>query len=304
MDINRQLDQKSSSNQGTQHCEEVHRASVKLIYSLWQQTLCWVWLRQNNTSTQQPTKSNQRKYFKRNDCARKEEAFAPLLNSGRLLLKSESQRSALCQGHKGKLGWHACYFPSLLSSVIIKIRGGGQAEKTGTTSHPFSWQQRRQLCPVHTWIPDKEAASCRATAGGLQATHTRPYKGTPFNWAVRLLLCLWQHLSMHFVIVLPSEKELQRLLRLKWYWITSICGRNKQLHGIELVIWNVVCSCYHDPISFLVFAIISYVLCFVRGSSGKVLNKLPLSKFVYYCNLNSVPVFVHMCLWVSVDACA
>lgn len=193
------------------------------MHSFWQMTLCWVWLTQNNTSARQPTKSNQRKYFKRNDCARKEEAFAPLLKSGRLLLKSESQSSALCQGHKGKLGWHACYFPSLLSS-IIRRKKKGQIEKTGTPSHPFSWQQRRQLCPVHTWIPDKEAASCRATAGGLQATHTRLYKGTPFNPAVRLLLCLWQHLSMHFVIVPPSEKELQRLLRLKWnrYWLTTI----------------------------------------------------------------------------------
>lgn len=194
------------------------------MHSFWQKTLCWVWLAQNNTSAHQPTTSNQRKYFKRNDCARKEEAFAPLLKSGRLLLKSESQRNALCQGHKGKLGWHICYFPSLLSSIIHLKKKKGQTEKTVTPSHPFSWQQRRQLCPVHTWIPDKEASSWRATAGGLQATQTRPYKDTPFNSAVRLLLCLWQHLSMPFVIVPPSVKECQRLLRLKWnrYWICSI----------------------------------------------------------------------------------
>lgn len=90
------------------------------MHRLWQLTLCRVWLAQNNTSARQPAKSNQRKYFKRNDRARKEEAFAPLLKSGRLLLKSESQRTTLCQGHKGKLGWHACYFPSLLSSIIKK----------------------------------------------------------------------------------------------------------------------------------------------------------------------------------------
>lgn len=191
------------------------------MHSLWQQTLYRGWLGWNNTtSAHRPAKAKQRKYFKRNDCARKEEAFALLLKSGRLLLKSERQRNVLCQGHKGKLKWPACYFPSLLSLIIKK----GQTEKTGTPSHPFSWQQRRQLCPIHTWMPDKEAAWCRGTAGGLQATHTRPYKGTPFTSAVRLLLCFWQHLSMHFVLVPPSDKELQRLLRLKRqrYWIILI----------------------------------------------------------------------------------
>lgn len=188
------------------------------MHSFWQQTLCRVWLAENNTSARH---ASQTKGNKRNDCARKEEAFPPLLKSGRLLLKSESRRNALSQVHKGKLGWHACYFPSLLPPIIIFENG--QTEKTGTPSHPFSWQHRQQLCPVHTWTADKEAASRRAAAGGLQATYTGPYKGTPFNTAVRLLLCLWQHLSMHLCCSSSREIINKKLLRSKWnrYWITS-----------------------------------------------------------------------------------
>lgn len=115
-----ELDQNSSFSKSGNITQWGSAHSQVDASSLWQLTLCWVWLAQNNTSARQPAKSNQRKYFKRNDCARKEEAYAPLLKSGRLLLKSESQRTTLCQGHKGKLGWHACYFPSLLSSIIKK----------------------------------------------------------------------------------------------------------------------------------------------------------------------------------------
>lgn len=166
------------------------------MYIVSDSRLC-VEIDKHRTITLHTSQPSQTKGNKRNDCARKEEAFAPLLKVRKTAF--EVWRNAFCQGHKRKPGWHACFFPSLLSSII-------KTEKTGTTSHPFSWTQRRQLCPVHTWIPDKEAASCRATAVGLQATHTRPYKGTPFNSAARLKLCLWQHLSMHIVVVPPGRR--------------------------------------------------------------------------------------------------
>lgn len=57
-------------------------------------------------------------------------------------------------------------------------------------SRPFFSQQKQQLCPVNMWIPDKDTASHRTSAGGLQATHRRLYKGTPFSSAVGPLLCL------------------------------------------------------------------------------------------------------------------
>lgn len=77
-----------------------------------------------------------------NDCARKEEAVTPLLKSGRQFLKYENQGKALCQGHKGKLGWHACYFPSLLSLIIKKGRSG----KDGNSRAVLSFHNRSDNC--------------------------------------------------------------------------------------------------------------------------------------------------------------
>lgn len=187
--------------------------------------LCWVWLRLNNTLARQPTKSNQRKYFKRNYCARKEETFASFCLSPEDCFWSLRAKWALfVKVTKGSCDDTPVIFHLCCLVIINKKRG--QTEKMGTPSHPFSWQQRQQLFPVHTWIPDKERASCRATAGGLQATHRRLYKGTPFNSAARLLLCLWQHLSMHFFIVLlwKKKKNHKDFWRFKWnrYRITFI----------------------------------------------------------------------------------
>lgn len=120
-------------------------------------TLCW--LAQNNTTARLPTEPNQRKYFKRTECAKDGEAFALQLKSGRLLLKSESQWNSVCHSHKGKLRRHACYFPSLLSLIIKK----GQFERNSEPSFPFTTEAT--MC-----VRGSQTASCGATAACLQAT--------------------------------------------------------------------------------------------------------------------------------------
>lgn len=140
----------------------------------------------------------------------------------------------------------------------------------------------------------------RITVGGLQATHTRPYKGTPFTSAVRLLLCLW-HLSLHFIIVPPSEKEIQRLLRFETDTESLSYNTFGQNKGLQRVIWKAVCSSCRESILLLLFVtIMSNILCYVwrqgkRGrSADKMLNNHRRSLFTA-ATLQPVNIFLYMC---------
>lgn len=110
------------------------------------------------------------------------------LTPERRLLKSESQRSALCQGRAGELDRHACYFPSLSSVIIEK----GQIEQTGTLSHLFSRQQRRRLSPVHTWTARQRGSLMRSHGWSSYRPHIRGCTKRRFiqlSWEAAAVFC-------------------------------------------------------------------------------------------------------------------
>lgn len=257
------LNQNSSWNQGTQHSEEVHRASVSL--SFWQMTLCW--LAQNNATARLPTESNQRKYFKRTECAKDGEAFALQLKSGRLLLKSESQWNSVCHSQKGKLSWHACYFPSLLSLIIKK----GQFRRNCEPSFPFTTEAT--MC-----VRGYQTASCGAAAC-LQATqrHAVQFKASAlfvtslhvFYWSSSVSEVKVKHagsVSYYRCILMFSTES---LLLPKACLVSRVCGSWWISHWI--LSWR------------------------MGGSCGKMPNKLPLFDV---CLLHDS----FLCMWAS--ACA
>lgn len=118
------LDQNSSSNQKTKPREEVHMVSASwcMVSDSRPQFLrpCWLWLGQNNTSARQPAKSNQRKSFKTNGCARKEESFAALCSGPEGCFWCLGAKMFFVKVTKGSCDDTPCYFPSLLSSIVKK----------------------------------------------------------------------------------------------------------------------------------------------------------------------------------------
>lgn len=71
------------------------------------------------------------------------------------------------------------------------------------------------------------------------------------------------------------------------FHMTAAFGRDKLLQGVELVIWKVVCSCYHDAILLLVFVIHSD---FTRKNGEQDAEQ----------QCSNICVHVCMCLWMHV----
>lgn len=148
----------------------------------------------------------------------------------------------------------------------------------------LSLDNRGDNCVPSTWgCQTKRESHIRRATGGLQATYTRPYKGTPFTSAVRFLLCSWR-LSMHFIIVPPGEKHIQRRLRFETDAESLSFDSFGQNKSLPVVTRN---------------AAVTLTSLFVNDCVGHEGRRSRFAgrtlKFVYCCNLTACQ-YTHVCL--------
>lgn len=164
--------------------KEVHGASVIMMHCFRLLTSCWIWLREQYVCTPVNQVKPEEILWEEWPWQERRGLCSSASVRKRAFEVWEAAERSLSRSQK-----EAGITRLLFSIFVVFSNKNGQTEKTGTPSHPFSPQQRLQLCPVHTWIPDKEPASCWATAGGLRATHAPRHKDTPVNAAGWRLLC-------------------------------------------------------------------------------------------------------------------
>lgn len=171
------------------------------MHGFWQQT--WVELDKHRTITQHTGQASLTKGNRRNDCARKEEACAALLKSGRLLLKAEERSLSRSQKEAG--------MTRLLFSIFVvfdnkKRRDEGKWWELQAILYLDNRGDDCVLLSIHGFQTKRQPhlGSLLGVYRSLTQGHTKALH-SPHLYV--------RYCAMHVVIVPASEKDLPRLLR-------------------------------------------------------------------------------------------